>query len=503
MEANVDNIERADRMPPHSVEAEREVLGSMLAAGHCVAEVAEVVRPAHFFLAEHQIIADAIFALWAENRPVDALTVREALIARGLLEDAGGVQYLGRLLTAFPTAANAAEYAAAVRRHAVLRTILAGAERLAAKASAGSVEDPAALAEAAAGQFLDAAAVLEDVPRVANSAHLIAIHPTMKPVIIEGMLRRGEVMNVVASPKVGKTWFIHGLAMRVVTGSEWLGRFAITPGRVLLIDNELHPETLAHRLRSVAEANEVPIDYLRQRLDVLCLRGALCSIDGLPSRLRGIHPGQYALIVLDALYKFYPERFDENSNSDMTRLYQRLDALAKAKDCAIAVVHHSTKGGQADKEVVDVGAGASAQARAADAHTIIREHELEDHFVFDAGVRSFGKLQPVVIRRAFPTWQVVEDADPNALKRANGKGAAKTKSTDWTPDRVAVEIATAEPASKQVLTRRLRDQGISWRDAEALIQEAIETQKIHPHKGVNQRPNYANIEATNGQYHSK
>src|SRR5665213_2593168 len=81
---------------------------------------------------------------------------------------------------------------------------------------------------------------------------LIERHPTLRSPLIEGLLRKGETMNIIANSKVGKSWLVNDLAISVATGRPWLGIFPTTQGGVLLIDNELHKETIAHRLRSVA-----------------------------------------------------------------------------------------------------------------------------------------------------------------------------------------------------------------------------------------------------------
>ena len=85
-------------------------------------------------------------------------------------------------------------------------------------------------------------------------AKLIVDHPRMRPPVIDGILREGETMNLIASPKTGKSWLSAGLAIDVATGGNWLSTFPCTPGRVLVIDAELHPETIAHRYPLVADA---------------------------------------------------------------------------------------------------------------------------------------------------------------------------------------------------------------------------------------------------------
>ena len=74
----------------------------------------------------------------------------------------------------------------------------------------------------------------------------------MREVIIDGLARRGEVVNIVASTKVGKSWLALLLLFSVATGRPWFGR-STRRGRVLLIDHELHDDTIQNGLRSVAD----------------------------------------------------------------------------------------------------------------------------------------------------------------------------------------------------------------------------------------------------------
>ena len=70
-------------------------------------------------------------------------------------------------------------------------------------------------------------------------------------------------------------------------------------GRVLLIDNELHPETLAHRIPAVAEMLGLRPDQYADMIDVIPLRGNLCSIDHMLPTFDQCR-GRYQLIILDA-----------------------------------------------------------------------------------------------------------------------------------------------------------------------------------------------------------
>lgn len=267
-------------------------------------------------------------------------------------------------------------------------------------------------------------------PQVMSLGELVDSHPELKPELIEGFLRRSEVANIIAATKRGKSWLVYGLSLTVAVGGWLFGRFPCRPGRVLIVDNELHRETLAYRLKTVAEAMRLRPEEYRDRVDVLSLRGRLTSVDGLARLLRGIAKGKYDLIVLDALYRMLEAGVSENDNAAMASLYNALDRLAEETGAAFICIHHTSKGDQSGKSVTDIGSGAGSQSRAADAHIVLRSHEEDDAAVLDAALRSFAPVAPVVLRWEFPLWKADATLDPDRLKVPQNRGDQRQQQRD-------------------------------------------------------------------------
>jgi len=279
---------------------------------------------------------------------------------------------------------------------------------------------------------------------------LLADHPHLRPPVIEGLLRQGETMNVIAPAKAGKSWLVNDLAIAVATGTPWLGRYETHRGDVLLIDNELHPETTANRIPKVAAARHIPLSKIADSLFVANLRGGLLDIVSLGPYFQSLKPGRFRVIVLDAWYRYMPAGTDENDNGTMASLYNQLDHHAARLECCFILIHHSSKGGQASKAVTDVGAGAGAQSRAADAHLVLRAHEEKDVIVLDAAVRSWPPIEPVCLRRNFPVWDPDDTLDPASLagprsRRSKSTTPSKPKPEPWTPERFVEAFITEAP----------------------------------------------------------
>src|SRR5437762_10022640 len=114
------------RTPPHSVEAEQGVLGSMLMSPRdAIAEVVEKITGDYFYVPAHQTIFDVLVELWNSGAGIDLITFTQILRDRNLLETVGGAAAITTLFTFVPTAANVAYYLEIVRDKYILRSIIA------------------------------------------------------------------------------------------------------------------------------------------------------------------------------------------------------------------------------------------------------------------------------------------------------------------------------------------------------------------------------------------
>jgi hypothetical protein len=297
--------------------------------------------------------------------------------------------------------------------------------------------------------------------------------PRLRPPVIHGLLREGETMNVIAAPKTGKSWLTIDLALAVATGRMWLDRYETVRGDVLIVDNELHPETSAHRIPKVAEARGIDQDEIADTVWVDNLRGGLRSLLDLGPYFAAIEPGRFKVIVLDAFYRFMPVGSDENDNGTMANIYNVLDAYADRLRCSFVLIHHSTKGSQSGKSVTDVGAGAGAQSRATDTHLVLRPHEENGVVVLDAAVRSWQPIDPVCLRWSFPLWNADPMLDATQLKHEGPRRKREPKQAgqDWTPATLVDQFIQGETHKAEVLARAV-EAGLTKTRAEDLYQAA-------------------------------
>ncbi len=123
---------RSNHVPPQSLEAEQAVLGClMLEANEAFDKVSEIVSETDFYQYNHRLIFRAISALAVEGRHPDVVTVTGWLQTNSVLEDSGGLNYVGALVEVTPSAGNVKAYAEIVRERSVLRQLIAVANEIA------------------------------------------------------------------------------------------------------------------------------------------------------------------------------------------------------------------------------------------------------------------------------------------------------------------------------------------------------------------------------------
>ncbi|MFA5916848.1 MAG: replicative DNA helicase [Candidatus Gracilibacteria bacterium] len=114
------------KIPPHSQEAEKSVLGSILIDKDGFIIIGDLLKSEDFYDDANAIIYNSMFDLYKNHRPIDIITVKEKLDDRKLLDKVGGIVYLTELIDIVPTTANIFEYAQIVKNKAVLRRLIKG-----------------------------------------------------------------------------------------------------------------------------------------------------------------------------------------------------------------------------------------------------------------------------------------------------------------------------------------------------------------------------------------
>jgi replicative DNA helicase len=122
----------ANRKMPESLAAEAAVLGSMIIDPTCIGQVVDILQRDAFYRLEHQMIFDALIALYEKNigEAIDAVLLRDELEKRKQVDAVGGVEYIGKIMDSVPSAANVLYYAGIIRDKMLLREAIAAASEI-------------------------------------------------------------------------------------------------------------------------------------------------------------------------------------------------------------------------------------------------------------------------------------------------------------------------------------------------------------------------------------
>lgn len=348
-----------DRVPPHDLEAEIAVLGSMLLDPEAAGRVVAILRADHFYLGTHSDVFGVLTELYDANRAIDIVLLREELQRRGLLEKIGGTSFLSRIVASVPTAANAEHYARIVAEAGLRRAVIQAANDIEVEAYDGA---------RTAGDLIDfAESRYFDLDRRSDSGEALPIKDVLVETFarIDAMqgaagrvtgvptgfydlddmtsgLQPGELIIVAARPSMGKTSFCLNLAEHAaVAENRPVAIFSLEMSKQNLVQNMLcsRARVDAHRLRRGFLADE---DWGRLSSAVGKLSEASVFIDDTPGlsplllraksrRLKARH--DISLIVIDYLQLMEVPQMsrskDPNRQAEISYISRSLKGLAR------------------------------------------------------------------------------------------------------------------------------------------------------------------------------
>ena len=118
------------KVPPHDLEAEQAIIGSMLTDKDAVISAIEVLKEEDFYREDNKAIYSAILNLYNRAGPIDIITVKAELESMGKFEKVGGLEYLAELPEKVPTTANAMKYIKIVEEKSTLRRLIKTANEI-------------------------------------------------------------------------------------------------------------------------------------------------------------------------------------------------------------------------------------------------------------------------------------------------------------------------------------------------------------------------------------
>lgn len=261
-----------DRTPPHAMEAERSLLGSILLDPQVLNDVVEIVpSPESFYKESHGTIYKALVDTFDAHQSGDLVQLTETLRARGVLDRVGGTGYLMELAEAVPSAASAPYYARLIADAARLRKLIDAAGEILHDAYTGADGTPDGakrVIDLAEKRIFDIAS--EDINAEPESLKEL-LHAEMqrideadgRPIMgvptgfpdldqMTSGLQPEELIILAARPSMGKTAIALNLAEQIAFGgvTPWEPRRHAKPVPVGIFSLEMSRGALVQRLLS-------------------------------------------------------------------------------------------------------------------------------------------------------------------------------------------------------------------------------------------------------------
>lgn len=345
-----------ERLPPHNIDAEEAVLGSILIDREAIARVSAFLKPEDFYRERNAIVYRAMLAMHDRHEPIDFLALVDELQRSDQYDRVGGMAFLSSLLTVVPTSLHVEQYARIVERTSVMRRLIEAGGRIAALGFADEYDIATTLEKAeqvllavaqrrATREFESLAEVLREYLETSNllgeegEERLKRGIPTgfIDLDKMLGGLQRSDLIILAARPSLGKTSLALNFAQNAAV------RFNAT---VAIFSLEMSKTQLAARLI----ATETGIDSTRLRTGQLTeqdrrklshaigvLSQAPIYIDDTPgisitelrSKARRLHAEVGVdLVVVDYL-QLIVGRATDNRVQEISEISRSLKALAR------------------------------------------------------------------------------------------------------------------------------------------------------------------------------
>jgi replicative DNA helicase len=354
-----------EKLPPHDIEAEEAVLGSLLIDPEAIVKVAAPLKPEDFFSDINRVIYQACLSLYQRNEVINQITVAHELMRQNKLEQIGGAAFLSHLISTVPTSLHVEYYAQIVSDAAVMRRLIVAADQIRGLGYEAGPDVEASLNKAedilfqvrmgreprdfvpireALGQYFEEAGSAA-APREGEIPHILTGFTALDEFL--GGLQRSDLIVLAARPSLGKTSLALNIARNAAINQK---------ACVALCSLEMSREAVVQRLlaseagvdsRKVRMAHFSEKDEARIMEASGILSEAAIYIDDSPqlraldirSKVRRLHfQHKIDLIIIDYLQLIQGDGKNETRVQEISKITRALKILARELNVPVLAV---------------------------------------------------------------------------------------------------------------------------------------------------------------------
>ena len=354
-----------EKLPPHDIEAEEAVIGSLLIDPDAVLKVAISLKPQDFFSETNRVIYQACLSLYQRNEVINQITLAHELMRQDKLEQIGGAAFLSHLISNVPTSLHVEYYAQIVSNTAIMRRLIAAAGQIEALGYEASPDIEASLNKAedilfqvrtkrelrdfmpvrdALGQYFEKGGPLT-VPGEGELPYVLTGFAAIDDLL--GGLQRSDLVVLGARPSLGKTSLALNIARNAAVDQK---------ACVALCSLEMSREAVVQRLLSGESGvgfGKVRRGHFNERDEVKIMEasGILSEsaiyIDDSPqlrvldirSKARRLHfERKIDLLIIDYLQLIQADAKSETRVQEISKITRALKTLARELNVPVLTV---------------------------------------------------------------------------------------------------------------------------------------------------------------------
>ena len=354
-----------ERLPPHDIEAEEAVIGSLLIDPEAILKVAIFLKAEDFFDETNQVVYQACLSLYQRNEVINQITVAHELMRQSRLEQIGGAAYLSHLISIVPTSLHVEHYAQIVSNMALMRRLIAAAGQIAAigyeaapdiEASLNKAEDILFQVRTRQGprEFIS---IREALGRYFEEAgQPAALREGEIPHVLTGFaalddflggLQRSDLIVLAARPSRGKTSLALNIARNAAVNQKaCIALFSLEMSREAVVQRCLAGESGVDsrrvRLGRFSEQDEVKImeaSGILSEAPIYIDDSPQLRIVDIRSKARRLHFERgIDLIIVDYLQLIQGDGRNETRVQEMTKITGSLKMLARELNVPVLAI---------------------------------------------------------------------------------------------------------------------------------------------------------------------
>ncbi len=349
------------KVPPHSVEAEQSVLGSMLMDKEAIIVSMEVLKAEDFYKEVHREIFQAIYDIFNRGEPLDLITLTEELKKRGTLDAIGGIPYINSLSEGVPITANVRYYANIVEEKAILRRLIKSSGEIMEMSFSTEMEVSEVLEEAqrsiydiSQGRYREGFVPIKEV--LSDTFDRIEdLYENKKDItgLASGFIdldrklsgfHKSDLVLVAGRPGMGKSAFALNLAQSAaIKEKASVAIFSLEMSKEQLMLRMLASESMVS-LNKIQHGHLNPDEWTKLAGAMLPLSQskiyfddtAGISVNEMRTKCRRLKMETgLDLVLIDYLQLMEGDRRSENRQQEISTISRNLKAMAKELDCPV------------------------------------------------------------------------------------------------------------------------------------------------------------------------